>query len=189
MMKKHPELTEQTKENLTEAFWALYTEKPANRITVKEITAKAGYNRSTFYEYFLDVNDVLEKTEQSLLPGPEDFPPLSLEGLSTPLPVDAFIRMFERRRRYYRVLFGDNGDPSFQSRLKNSVKPILRKRLISQGLTDASELDFLLEYILSAMIGVLSYWFRLQDPPSADSLLGLMYDLMQHGVMHRLTEA
>ena len=87
------------------------------------------------------------------------------------------------------MLFGDNGDPSFQSRLKNSVKPILKKRLISQGMADDSELDFLLEYILSAMIGVLSYWFRVQDPPSADRLLGLMYDLMQHGVMHRLKEA
>jgi hypothetical protein len=135
------------------------------------------------------VNDVLEKTEESLLPGPEDFPPLTVEGLSTPLPVGAFIRIFEKRRRYYRVLFGDNGDPSFQSRLKDSVKPILKKRLVSQGMADDSELDFLLEYILSAMIGVLSYWFRLQDPPAADRLLGLMYDLMQHGVMHRITEA
>jgi AcrR family transcriptional regulator len=188
-MKKHPELTAQTRENLTEAFWSLYTEKPADRVTVKEIAERAGYNRSTFYEYFLDVKDVLEKTEESLLPGPEDFPPLVLEGLSNPLPVDNFIRMFERRRRYYQVLFGDNGDPSFQSRLKNAVKTTLKKRLISQGTHDDSELDFLLEYVLSAMIGVLSYWFRLQDPPPADRLMGLMYDLMQHGVMHRIKEA
>ena len=45
---------EQTKENLVEAFWTLYKDKPLEKITVKEITDKAGYNRGTFYSYFKD---------------------------------------------------------------------------------------------------------------------------------------
>jgi len=36
------------------------------------------------------------------------------------------------------------------------------------------------------MIGVLGYWFRLENPPESDELLRLMYELMHHGVMHRL---
>jgi len=63
-MKKQPELTAQTKENLIEAFWQIYCEKGLGKITVKEITAKAGYNRSTFYEYFTDVYDVLDQIEK-----------------------------------------------------------------------------------------------------------------------------
>ena len=51
-MKKQPELTAQTKENLMEAFWQIYCEKRIEKVTVKEITAKAGYNRSTFYRVF-----------------------------------------------------------------------------------------------------------------------------------------
>jgi len=170
-----------------EAFWEFYRQKRIDRITVKEITTKAGYNRSTFYAYFTDVDDVLNQIEDSLLPGPEDLPPLTLDGISTtPLPIDAFVRMYEKHEKYYRVLFGDYGDPSFQSRMKNAVKSMLKKRLGTQVETDSIELDITLEFMLSAMIGVLGYWFRLENPPESDELLRLMYELMHHGVMHRL---
>lgn len=67
-MKKQSEVTAQTKQNLVGAFWSLYCEKRIEKITVKEITLKAGYNRGTFYEYFTDVYDVLEQIEKSLIP-------------------------------------------------------------------------------------------------------------------------
>ncbi len=186
-MKKQPELTAQTKENLTEAFWQIYCAKRIEKITVKEITAKAGYNRSTFYEYFTDVYDVLEQIETSLLPGQEDLPPLSLTNISTTsLPIDMFIKMYEKNRKYYIVLLGDNGDSSFQSKIKRSVKEMLKKRLVVQGIADNYELDFTLEFMLSAMIGVLSYWFRLDTIPPRDKLIKLMYELMDNGVIHKL---
>ena len=58
-MKKQPQITAQTKQNLIEAFWSLYCEQRIEKITVKDITNKAGYNRGTFYEYFTDVYAVL----------------------------------------------------------------------------------------------------------------------------------
>jgi AcrR family transcriptional regulator len=186
-MKKQPELTTQTKENLTEAFWQIYCEKGLEKTTVKEITAKAGYNRSTFYEYFIDVYDVLDQIENSLLHGPEDFPPLSLtNNATTQLSIDMFIKMYEKNRKYYIVLLGDNGDPSFQSKIKNNTKAMVKKILITRGVVDDYELDFTLEYMLSAMIGVLSYWFRLEVTPPKDRLLELVYDLINHGVGHKL---
>jgi AcrR family transcriptional regulator len=186
-MKKQPEVTAQTKENLTEAFWQIYREKGLEKVTVREITAKAGYNRGTFYEYFTDVYDVLEQIENSLLPGPQDLPPLSLDNTSTtPLPIDMFVKMYEKNRKYYVVLLGDNGDSSFQSKIKNNMKGMVKKILVSRGIADDYELDFTLEYMLSAMIGVLSYWFKLEVTPPKDRLLGLMYDLMNHGVTHKL---
>jgi AcrR family transcriptional regulator len=188
-MKKQPELTALTRENLTEAFWQIYCcEKRIEKITVKEITAKAGYNRSTFYEYFTDVYDVLEQIENSLLPGLQDLPPLMLaNSTATSLPIDTFIRMYEKNWKYYAVLLGDNGDSSFQSKIKNSVKEMIKKKLVLQGIIDNYELDFTLEYMLSGMIGVLSYWFRLETIPPRDKLLELMYKLMHNGVMQKFT--
>jgi AcrR family transcriptional regulator len=186
-MKKQPELTAQTKENLTEAFWQIYCEKGIEKITVKEITVKAGYNRSTFYEYFTDVYDVLEQIENLLLPGPQDLPPLSLvDSYTVPLPIDIFINIYEKNRKYYSVLLGDNGDSSFQSKIKRSVKDMLKKKLIAQGIVDNYELDFTLEYMLSAMIGVLSYWFSLDTIPPRDKLIELIYELTHNGVIHKL---
>lgn len=47
-MKKQPQITEQTKDKLRSAFWTLYSSKPIDKITIKEITDLAGYNRGTF---------------------------------------------------------------------------------------------------------------------------------------------
>ena len=187
-MKKQPELTAQTKQNLMEAFWQLYCKEGKEKVSVKEITAIAGYNRSTFYEYFTDVYDVLEQIENSLLPSPQDLPPLKLENSSaTPLPIDTVINIYEKNRKYFVVLLGENGDPSFQSKLKRSVKDMLKNKLVTEGIGDNFELDFTLEYILSAMIGVLSYWFSLDTIPPRDRLLELMYELTHNGVTHKLT--
>jgi AcrR family transcriptional regulator len=186
-MNKQPEITAQTRQNLMDAFWQIYCKKGIEKITVKEVTAKAGYNRSTFYEYFTDVYDVLEKIENSLLLGPQNIPPLILaENDSNLEPIDTFINIFEQNRKYYTILLGDNGDSSFQSKIKRAIKEILKRKLISQGLIDNYELDFTLEYTLSAMIGVLNYWFSLEVTPPRDKLLELIYELTHKGVTHKL---
>ena len=52
-----------TRQALMDAFWTLYKKKRIEKITVKNITDAAGYNRSTFYQYFLDVYDILAQLE------------------------------------------------------------------------------------------------------------------------------
>lgn len=37
-MKKQPEITKQTKQNLADAFWQIYCKKRIEKITVKDIT-------------------------------------------------------------------------------------------------------------------------------------------------------
>jgi AcrR family transcriptional regulator len=50
---------ERTREALVQAFVALFFERPYDRITVGAIVARAGVGRSTFYEHFVDKEDVL----------------------------------------------------------------------------------------------------------------------------------
>lgn len=66
-MKKKPEITTLTREKLMDSFWELYCAKPINKISIKGITDNAGYYRSTFYEYFTDIYDVLEQLETELI--------------------------------------------------------------------------------------------------------------------------
>lgn len=55
MVNKQPEVTELTKTKLRRAFWSLYEHEPIEKISIKQITDIAGYNRGTFYLYFKDV--------------------------------------------------------------------------------------------------------------------------------------
>ena len=185
-MKKQPEITAQTRRNLVDAFWSLYCEKRIEKITVKEIAQKAGYNRGTFYEYFTDVYDVLEQIEESLVPTVHELPPISIPNANMGMPLDMFMAIYEQNSKYYSVLLGEKGDPAFASKLKNSTKPIIKQAFLDKYDIDPIEFDFILEFILSAMIGIMSYWFMKDKILPAEDLVSLMHDLMENGVMKRI---
>lgn len=184
VMAKYKEISTQTRQNLIDAFWELYCEKRIEKITVREITTKAGYNRSTFYEYFNDVYDVIEQIEESLLPNIEDMPPLLPTMGNESVPIDSFIKLYSSSSKYYTVLLGDNGDPAFAGKIKNGIKA----KLLEQLETSESnmEIDYTLEYMLSAMIGILTYWFKNNENISKEDLVKLMYELMNSEGINKL---
>lgn len=185
-MSKRVEITAQTKQNIIDAFWSLYCEKRIEKITVKDIANKAGYNRGTFYEYFTDVYDVLEDIENSLIPTLNELPPVLIPTGTLGMPLDAFFELYEQNNKYYSVLLGEKGDPAFASKLKNSIKPMIMQVFVDKPNVDKKELDFILEYTLSAMIGIMSYWFKQTDALPNDQLHQLINRLMEQGVMKQL---
>ena len=188
-MKKQPAITEQTKQNLMDAFWSYYARKKIEQITVKQITEKAGYNRGTFYEYFSDVYDVLEQIENALIPKIDELPPLQNPASETGMvQLNLFIKLYEKNNRYYAVLLGENGDPAFAGKLKRAVKPMLGAAFFSDGISRV-ETDYLLEIMLSAMIGILGYWFEQNQNLPAEKLIALVYDFMSGKMMQSLQPA
>jgi AcrR family transcriptional regulator len=183
-MNKQPEITAQTRKNLIDAFWSLYCEKRMEQITIREITARAGYNRGTFYEYFSDVYDVLNQIENSLIPKECELPPI--KGIGVEMPLHVFMKLYEQNSMYYSVLLGSNGDPAFTNKLKSSVRPIIMKLITGNKQLNTVEMEYIAEYLLSSMIGILSYWFQSQKSLPAEKLIELMYDIMNNGVMNRL---
>ncbi|MCC8169733.1 MAG: TetR/AcrR family transcriptional regulator [Oscillospiraceae bacterium] len=66
-MKKQPEVTDLTRESFVTAFFQLAEIKNINQITIREITNRAGYNRTTFYRYFEDVYALIEYAEDEFI--------------------------------------------------------------------------------------------------------------------------
>lgn len=184
MMHKRKENTLQTKQNILDAFWSIYCEKRIEKISVKEITDKAGYNRSTFYQYFIDVYDVLDTIEKSLIPTLNELPPIMIGSTQRGMPIEAFFELYEKNRKYYSVLLGEKGDPAFVGMLKNTIKPLIMQEITSGLDVDRVELDYVLEYTLSAMIGVMSYWHKQSDRLSYEKVHQLIHKLMIQGVMN-----
>ena len=181
-MKRNPEITLQTRQNLTDAFWELYCKEKIDKISVREIVGKAGYNRSTFYEYFTDVYNVLEHIENSVLPN------LKEEMLQEPdmhLSLSHFMKIYSKNKKYYIVLLGKNSDPVFQEKIKNMFKSLIRHRL---KISDTEEfvLECTMEYTVSAILGVLKYCFMNEENPDAEKIIQLLLNLMNNGVMKSL---
>lgn len=176
-----------TREKLMEAFWQLYEKKRIENITIKEITQKAGYNRGTFYEYFLDVYDILEKIEDKIIPDIKDLPPTEAPATSQQDSLKEIISFYQKNAGYLTILLSDKGDPAFLNKLKNHIKPRIKSELINKGVSDGFELDYALEYTLQGLLGVLNHWFQNNDEKKPiDELVILMYKLMNQGPMNYL---
>ena len=65
-LKKEDRRVRRTKKLLTKALTELLQTKQINEITVKELTDLADMNRGTFYLYYKDIFDMLEKIEEEL---------------------------------------------------------------------------------------------------------------------------
>ena len=157
---------EQTKQTLTDAFWRLYREKGIDKITVREITTLAGYNRSTFYEYFYDVPDVLQQIEDGLLDemsfGPPD---------DDNIPMASVVEIFERNADALSVLLGEHGDFSFFFRVRGKMKEAFYALAAANGVTVDFAIALEIEYHVAGTTASMLSWLRMPDRPSAETYL------------------
>ena len=71
---------------IVEAFLQLCQTLPCDKITVSQLTKKAGYNRSTFYAYFNNTDDLLKQLENELFQLVDTFLPHGLRIFRTGMP-------------------------------------------------------------------------------------------------------
>jgi AcrR family transcriptional regulator len=179
-MKKQPEITAQTRENIIQAFWSLYRQKKIEHITIKDITAKAGYNRSTFYEYFVDIYDLLNQLEESLLEYLKEQILNSLEdGLNDDI-IQKLADVYESKGEYLGVLLGENGDSYFAQK----VKAVMRSAL--QGAFGLPENDihtaYIFEFGMSAIIGTITHWYHSNKEIPSKEIVHMIRSMLATGV-------
>jgi AcrR family transcriptional regulator len=66
-MNKQPEITDKTRKTFINVFCDLYSQKPIEKISIQEIANQSGYNRSTFYQYFTDIYELLDYVEERVM--------------------------------------------------------------------------------------------------------------------------
>ena len=179
-MKKQPEITAQTREKLIEAFWSFYCEKKIEHITIKEITDKAGYHRSTFYEYFVDIYDVLDQLEESLL---EYIKVNVINKVDGELSLDLtqnIASIYDEKGDYLSVLLGENGDPNFIKKIKALMLPILTDTLrLSKKDIHA---EYIFEFATSGVFAVVTHWYKNGKNLPSQELAGLVQSILMSGV-------
>jgi AcrR family transcriptional regulator len=177
IMKKQKDITDKTRQAFIDTFCQLYSQKPLDKISVQEITRKAGYNRSTFYQYFFDINDLLSTVEQELLD--DIVKKRSQAGKSGRSFVEDLVELYEEKELYLEALLGDYGNNHFL------------KQIISLPNIDIPELNFpddhklkpyLIEYRLSGSLALFRLWLRRGKDLSAEEFISLVAELYQDGM-------
>lgn len=180
-MNKQPQITDLTRKRLKDAFWSLYTELPIEKISIREITRIAGYNRGTFYEYFDDVYDLLDQIEEEII---GDLATLAQE----PAAIDAgalshrmadIVSTVQGHADYATTLLGENGDPAFAHRVKELLAPLVEQTLLAANPATGRERELLRKFYLSGMLSVIVSWISNPgDMDIEDFVLFLMRDIV-----------
>jgi AcrR family transcriptional regulator len=186
MNKKQPEITMMTKQIIKDSFWELYKEKKIENITVKDITQKAGFNRSTFYAYFKDVYDILEQIEDDLMPGTEHLPPIDASREYSDDFLRNIITIYERNSTYFSVLLSENGDPRFALKLKKVFKSMMMDAIKNRVNTSPVEMDYALEFFVGGTLSIVKHWYDQGKNIPMQQIIPLMYKLMENRFVQEL---
>jgi hypothetical protein len=180
-MKKNPEQTKMTQSNFQEAFWTLYAKQSIDEITVKDICNIAGYNRSTFYQYYADVYDVLRKFEDRFLDEVGEFV-LKLVKQANSLDAsqtnEAVFELLTQNNKYISVLFGPHGDAEFTQKIVETLKPIWIKYFFRTDQYTPAEVDLLMEHYISGLLSMFRKWFFDQNGISVERIVQLSYQTL-----------
>ncbi|WP_164511573.1 TetR/AcrR family transcriptional regulator [Levilactobacillus cerevisiae] len=185
-MKKNPELTAATRQTLIDAFCQLCPAKPVSKITVRELTTRAGYNRSTFYQYFPDVYALLEAIEDRVIA--EIMANLTANLQKETLAenfIGAFVVLHERMATYYDVVLASGNNAAFTDRLKRAIANKLMA--LYELPTDDQQVAYVTDFYLSGVIAILYRWIGNKRDLPVTELATLIRQLIVAGVGSQLS--
>lgn len=172
-MKKQQDTTNETKNSFIVSFCKLYMKKPIEKISIRELTDTAGYNRTTFYNYFSDIYDVLDYIENSSIRYVKKniIIDMKKENPSKQF-INTFLNIYENWESYIKVLLSNQNSAHFTDRLK---KELFNSCMDAFNLPKNNiRAEYILDFYLSAIISVISRWIRNQSEMSSLEMANLL---------------
>ena len=175
-----------TKRLLREALLSLLNEKPLRSITVKELCAKAGLNRGTFYAHYADVYDLMEQIEEdmrgdffaALAPMMREDAPLSLPQIANKV-----FECIEANADLCRVSIGPFGDKEFTRKLlRESREMSIPYCLQLFPNADRWQIEIYFTFVTGGCYALMERWLRGGMPLSASALVEAAMRIMEQGV-------
>lgn len=155
----------ETQRMLSDVLMQLLGETNYNKISVKDITVRAGIDRSTFYLHFKDKDDLFLAGQKRLV---EEL----LEARNnSELPYPLATRAFEQMARYprpYLALLSDVENSYFSVQLQEYMsamaRPLLETTLREKGLQTSLDAGMIIGYLTGALRGLGRWWLEAGQP-------------------------
>lgn len=181
--KKESRRVRYTKMALRESLLSLLSENPIRKITVSKVCEQADVNRSTFYLYYKDVYDLLEKIEDDLYQQIHAALDKAPEIMPTSVNLKRLYEIIYKNRDLCRVISGEYGDKKFLQKIIN----IQKDRMISEWrklfpTCDESMLEYLHAFSANANLGLLEYWIVRDYQETPEQLAQLGTRILMEGI-------
>lgn len=184
-MNKKPEVTDATRNTFVVAFCELYREKPIEKISVKEVIARAGYSRATFYNYFQDVYDLREYAENAFI---DSIMARVVENIRSGRQMDDFVLTFmnilQENTFYIDVFIGSANSSHFVEKIYKRTTPLLRDAF---GLSDDNmSAAYVLKFYIAGLIPTLGMWLQSDRFLTEEDLALLIKGILRDGIIKQL---
>lgn len=184
-MGKHVEQTDNTRQSIVDSFWLIAKDSGMAKITASAVAAKAGVNRSTFYEYFPDVDGLTWYIEGTVID--------ELKKLIG----DLYIRynlncsyrdLAKALAPYYErltILLKRDSDRHFLLRVQKEAAELFTT------VTKVSDpmIEYEIAYVVAAFTGFLLYWEETGRRIDEDTFTELFHTLSISGLKAQCTDA
>ena len=183
-MGKHTEQTDLTRQSIIDAFWILA--KNGNvRITASAVAEKAGVNRSTFYEYFPDMDGLVDHIERILIEELKEligalYIKYNLNCSHRDL-AKALIPYYERLT----ILLKRDSARRFLFRIQKEAVDLFGKVTVNPD----PMIEYEIAYVVSAFTGLLLYWEETGRKIDEDTFTELFHTLSIRGLSAQCTNA
>lgn len=149
-----------TKKKLTNTLLVLINEKKIKDITVLELCKQAKINRTTFYKYYKDIDDLVLKIEESLLADLEKY----IDDIKRNYLISYTGKIIETiadHKEIYARLLSENGDHTFLRRILSLVyeQSIAEwQKLLKKA--SRTDLEKIYSFIVDGTIGIVEEWIK-----------------------------
>ena len=177
-MAKNINKTMRTKKHLTHSFWELYKKEDPNKITIESISKVANINRTTFYRYFSDITDILNKLEDDIIDNIKQ--EMTGKSAKSPQIFNKNFRYFTKKYGEYIAYFNEKGNKSFYNKFKSLIKNDVFDYL-NFNIKEEKQKEFVFEFMFSSLINSYTYWYKNQKMMRLDAFVDFANGILLNG--------
>lgn len=175
---KDNQRTRLSKKLFQNAILELLEEKGGiEKISVRELCARAELNRSTFYAHYTEPREVLQEAEDEILTETAEH----IKKIGAQMTgggkefISSFLRYVRDNDRVFRVLLVTAADPAFKSRFMQLSLLNLFEHM--QLTMDDEKQQYIYSYLLNGSFGILTQWIRSDYAAAVPELVELLFTL------------
>ena len=184
-MKKEPIKNQQrrtlTKRLIKEALLDILKTKSIQMITVRELCDAAGVNRTTFYNHYNGVYEVLGEIEDNFLEQFRKEDNLPDSEYSLELHMEKLLHWLMQNSDIALLLLTNNVDPNFSIKLmQGKPNSTVWKRIVNQY--PENERELLVEFISGGAYSLVCHWLQNGCKETPKQIASLLAQIIHNGI-------
>ena len=170
--KKNDPRVIRTKVSLRQALEELITEKSFSTLTIGQITAHAGLDRSTFYLHYSGLHTLLEDCARELFAEMRTviYANKTADYHANPSVLEPFVasvfKHLEKHHRFYKTMLGRQGDPYFRTLFQDQISELIFEPVEMSDSLEQNTVQYsmTLRFFSAGFAGLASWWLEKDMP-------------------------